>query len=195
MIPVEDMLKAFAPYRGNAIVVPGRGSKPWAKISDQPDRDLILGDPAMGGHAAFALGIALTQPKLKVVVFDSDGDIQMSMGVLATIADKAPKNFYHFILDNECYATTGGQPVPNAKNIQYDMIAKGAGYPRTFAFSDYEKFKSAIGSIMEGQGPTFCTLKVVPEIENVAIGNRVRNRKKTPRQAVLDLRKELGVAD
>ncbi len=31
-------------------------------------------------------------------------------------------------LDNECYATTGGQPVPNAKNVAYDVIARGCGY-------------------------------------------------------------------
>ena len=39
----------------------------------------------------------------------------MNLGVLPTIAEKNPKNFYHFMLGNECYATTGGQPVPNAK--------------------------------------------------------------------------------
>ena len=39
----------------------------------------------------------------------------MSLGQLVTIAEQAPANFYHFILDNEVYATTGGQPVPGAK--------------------------------------------------------------------------------
>ena len=53
----------------------------------------------------------------------------MNLGALVTIAEKAPENLYHFVLDNECYATTGGQPVPNAQNVAYDIIAKGAGYP------------------------------------------------------------------
>ena len=60
----------------------------------------------------------------------------MSLGALPTIAEQAPKNFYHFMLDNECYATTGGQPVPNAKNVAYDVMARGAGYPQAFAFDD-----------------------------------------------------------
>ena len=192
MISTQEMLKAFALHRGNAIVVPGRGGKHWIKISDQPNRDLPLGDPAMGGHAMFALGIALAQPKIKVVVFDSDGDIQMSMGVLATIAEKAPANFYHFVLDNECYATTGGQPVPNAKNIAYDVIAKGAGIARTYAFTRIEEFTEKIGAIMAGPGPVFCTLKVIPEIMNEAIGQRVGWQTRTRKQAVLDVRKELG---
>ena len=55
----------------------------------------------------------------RVVLFDSEGDILMSLGMLATIAEQAPANFYHFILDNEVYATTGGQPVPNAKHVDY----------------------------------------------------------------------------
>ena len=57
------------------------------------------------------------------MLFDSEGDILMSLGMLVTIAEQAPANFYHFLIDNECYATTGGQPVPNAKNIAYDVIA------------------------------------------------------------------------
>jgi thiamine pyrophosphate-dependent acetolactate synthase large subunit-like protein len=188
----EELLKAFAPHRGNAIVVPGRGGRYWVRISDQPDRDVPLGDPAMGGHAMFAFGVALAQPKTKVVVFDSDGDLQMSLGVLATIADLAPENFYHFVLDNECYATTGGQPVPNAKNIAYDVIAKGAGYARTYAFTRIEDFAAAIGDIMAGPGPVFCTLKVKPEIINEAIGSRPKWQTRTRKQAVLDLRKALG---
>jgi len=193
MISTEELLKAFAPHRGNAIVVPGRGGRHWVRISDQPNRDVPLGDPAMGGHAMFAFGVALAQPKTKVVVFDSDGDLQMSLGVLATIADLAPANFYHFVLDNECYATTGGQPVPNAKNIAYDVIAKGAGYARTYAFTRLEEFVAAIGDIMAGPGPVLCTLKIQPEIINEAIGSRPKWQTKTRKQAVLDLRKELGV--
>ena len=61
----------------------------------------------MGGHAGFGLGLALARPEKKLVLFDSEGDILMSLGMLATIAEQAPPNFYHFLLDNEVYATTG----------------------------------------------------------------------------------------
>src|ERR671918_261044 len=140
MMQTDEILKLFQKYRGNAIVIPGRGGRHWVEISDKPERDAPLGDPAMGGHASFALGLALARPHEKVVLFDSDGDIQMSLGILATIAEQQPTNFYHFMLDNECYATTGGQPVPNAKNVAYDVIARGSGYPRAFAFDKLEDF-------------------------------------------------------
>ena len=125
MFDTADMLRIFQPHRGDAIVVPGRGGRHWAQISTRPNRDAPVGDPAMGGHASFALGLALARPDDKVVLFDSEGDLLMSLGILPTIAEQAPANFYHFMLDNECYATTGGQPVPNAKNVAYDVIARG----------------------------------------------------------------------
>jgi len=195
MIQTAEMLKVFNRHRGNAIVVPGRGGRHWVKISTQPSRDVPLGDPAMGGHAMFAFGLALAQPKERVVLFDSEGDILMSMGVLPTIAEHAPANFYHFMLDNECYATTGGQPVPNAKNVAYDQIARGSGYARTYAFTSLEEFTGAIGDIMSQPGPVFVALKVLPEVINEAIGRRPRWQTRTRDQALADLRKELGVAD
>ena len=72
----------------------------------------------------------------------------MSLGMLATIAEQAPANFYHFLLDNECYATTGGQPVPNAKNVAYDVLARGAGYPRAFAFTELDGLQPRTAGIL-----------------------------------------------
>jgi thiamine pyrophosphate-dependent acetolactate synthase large subunit-like protein len=192
MIQTAELLKVFQQYRGDAIVIPGRGGRHWVQISTNPNRDVPLGDPAMGGHASFALGLALAQPDKRVVLFDSEGDVLMGMGALATIAEQAPRNFYHFMLDNECYATTGGQPVPNAKNIAYDVVARGAGYPQTYAFDNLEDFSNNIKAILEQPGPVFVALKVDPEIENEPIGRRSRWQTRTREQVVKDLQKELG---
>src|SRR5208283_4459356 len=140
MMHTAELLTVFAEHRGDAIVVPGRGGRHWVKLTNRETLDAPVGDPAMGGHAGFALGLALAQPNRRVVLFDSEGDILMSLGMLATIAEQAPANFYHFLLDNECYATTGGQPVPNAKIISYDGFARAAGYPRTLAYDNLESF-------------------------------------------------------
>jgi hypothetical protein len=82
------MFKAFAPFRGNAVVIPGRGGRHWINLSDKPDRDVPLGDPAMGGHASFSFGLAMARPDEKIILFDSEGDILMNMGALTTIAEK-----------------------------------------------------------------------------------------------------------
>src|SRR3546814_15838109 len=79
----------------------------------------------------------------------------MSLGILTTIAEQAPKNFYYFMLDNECYATTGGQPVPNAKNVDYAAIARGCGYPAAHAFTDIPDLTAAVPDILAKPGPVF----------------------------------------
>src|SRR2546423_7753666 len=148
MMHTAEMLKAFAPFREDAIVAPGRGGSYGPALTTRPNLDVPLGDPAMGGHAGFALGLALARPEKNVILFDSEGDILMSLGMLVTIAEQQPANFYHFLIDNGCYATTGGQPVPNADNIAYDAIARGAGYPRALAFRELDEFSAALPDIL-----------------------------------------------
>ena len=117
----------------------------------------------------------------------------MSLGVLMTVAEQKPANFYHFLLDNECYATTGGQPVPNAANVAYDVIARGAGYPRTYAFTELDPLVAALPDILEQRGPVFVAMKVSPEIENEPIGKRSRWMTRTREQAIGQMRKELQI--
>ena len=193
MMHTADLLKVFAPYREDAIVVPGRGGRYWTDLTTRPNLDVPLGDPAMGGHAGFALGLALAQPQKKVMLFDSEGDILMSLGMLVTIAEQQPANLYHFLIDNGCYATTGGQPVPNADNIAYDVIARGAGYPRAFAFDELDQFSGRLPEILTAPGPVFVALKVAPEIENAPIGRRRRWQTRTRDQVIKDLQAELRV--
>ncbi len=191
MMHTADLMKVFAEHRGDAIVISGRGGRHWINLSDTA-LDIPLGDPAMGGHSGFGLGVALAQPDKRVVLFDSEGDILMSLGQLPTIAEQAPANFYHFVLDNEVYATTGGQPVPNAKQVDYAAIARASGYPRAASFSEIDEFTRELPSILAGQGPVFVTLKVWPEVENTPIGQRVRWRKRSADKVVSDLRTALG---
>jgi thiamine pyrophosphate-dependent acetolactate synthase large subunit-like protein len=194
MMDTAEFLKVFNRYRGDSIVVPGRGGRHWVNIITKPNRDLPLGDPSMGGHASFAMGLALAQPKEKIVLFDSDGDIQMGMGILATIAEQQPRNFYHFMLDNECYATTGGQPVPHAKTLAYHDVARACGYPRAYAYDNLETFSINVERILSEAGPVFVALKVRPEVENKPIGSRTKWRTRSQVQVVMDLKKELGIA-
>ena len=193
MMRIAEALDAFRLHRGDSIVVPGRGGRYWVEQTARPELDVPLGDPAMGGHAGFALGLALARPERRLVLFDSEGDILMSLGMLATVAEQAPANFYHFLLDNECYATTGGQPVPNATIIAYDKLALAAGYPRAHAFAEHEDFARELPAILQRPGPVFVWLKVYPEIENAPIGRRRRWQTRSREQVIADLRGALGV--
>ena len=117
----------------------------------------------------------------------------MNLGVLASIAGKKPKNFVHFLLDNECYATTGGQPVPNNEEIDYAMIAKGAGYPITYNFTDLEELSIHMQEIMNLDGPVFVAIKTKPEIENLPMALRKDHYSRSISETINDLRSELNI--
>jgi hypothetical protein len=79
------------------------------------------------------------------------------------------------------------------KNIAYDVIARGAGYPHTFAFETLDDFSNNIKAILDLPGPVFVALKVVPEIENEPIGRRRRWQTRSREQVVKDLHQDLGI--
>ena len=193
MISAADVFRVFQPHRGNAIVIPtGTSGRHWRDFSSNETRDLTIGG-AMGQTTAAALGIALGLPNEQVVLFDAEGALLMNLGIIATIAGKQPPNFYHFLLDNECYATTGGQPVPNAKNINYAGMAKEAGYTASYNFDDLETFGTQVGNILSERGPVFVAIKVIPEVENEPIGRRQRRPTRSRAETIRVLQEELGI--
>ena len=193
MIHTDDMFQAFAPHRGDSIViVTGTSGRRWRDISSNEKRDLNF-QGAMGQTNSAALGFALSQPDEKVVLFDSEGSLLMNMGILATIAGKKPKNFFHFLMDNECYATTGGQPVPNAQEINYAGMAKQAGYAAAYEFDNLEDFSTNVGRILSETGPVFVAIKVVPLVENEPIGMRQRGPVRSRTETIRVVQEELGI--
>jgi phosphonopyruvate decarboxylase len=193
MLEAAEVFKVFQKHRGDAIVIPtGTSGRQWLDFTNNEKRDLTLGG-AMGQTTAAALGVALSLPSEKVVLFDAEGALLMNLGILATVAGMQPQNFYHFLLDNECYATTGGQPVPNAKQINYAGMAKEAGYAAAYRFDDLEEFERNVGKILNEKGPVFVAIKVIPAIENEPIGMRQRRPTRSRAQTIQDLRDELGI--
>jgi phosphonopyruvate decarboxylase len=193
MFDSEDMFRAFQPHRGESIViVTGTSGRSWLDVTTKPERDLSL-QGAMGQTTSAGLGFALSQPDEKVVLFDSEGALLMNLGILATIAGKKPNNFFHFLMDNECYATTGGQPVPNAQEINYAGMAREAGYAASYEFDNLEDFTNNIEQIMKQTGPVFVAMKMVPKVENEPIGRRQRRPIRSRAQTIADVRAELGI--
>ena len=193
MIEPAEVFRVFQEHRGDSIVIPtGTSGRFWMDYSDNEKRDLNLGG-AMGQTTSSALGLALSLPDEKVVLFDSERALTMNMGILATIAGKKPKNFVHILMDNECYATTGGQPVPNAQEINYAGMAKEAGYTSAYNYDNLEDFATNIDRIMHETGPVFVGIKVVPKVENEPIGMRERRATRSRAQSIRDLQEELGV--
>ena len=55
---------------------------------------------AMGLASSVGLGIALSRPKVPVVVFDGDGSVLMNLGGLSTLGRYRPPNLLHVVFDN-----------------------------------------------------------------------------------------------
>ena len=193
MINQVDLMAVVEKHRNNGVVVPTMtGSRGWNAVSNNKDRDIPLGG-AMGKASSFALGVALAQPDLKVFVFDGDGSLLMNLGTLVTVAEKSPKNFYHFVLENGVYAVTGGQPIPGVDKVSFAGMAKEAGYAAAYEFDDLEDFASRADEVLEAEGPVFICFKTTPEIQNEPIGLRPASGVKPTRVAIKDLMADLGV--
>ena len=158
-------LKIISQHRDNAIIVATMTANfEWPQISNNPDLDLMFSG-AMSKASSTGLGLALARPDMKVIVLDGDGSLLMNLGSLVTIANMAPPNFIHFLLDNRVYRTTGGQPVPYADRFSYAALARDAGYANTYEFEELEGLEKNIGTIVNQPGPTFVSLKVPPLTE------------------------------
>ena len=91
------------------LVIAGLGSPNW-DITEAGDRPLNM--PlwgAMGAPVSMGLGLAIAQPKKRVLVITGDADMMMSIGSLATVASQQPDNLAICVLDNEKFGETGNQ--------------------------------------------------------------------------------------
>src|SRR5256712_6801655 len=85
MLEPEDVLRAIAAARGDAICVPTMTTAPaWRTLA--PDDLSVTCVGFMGGASALGLGLALARPDRRVIVFDGDGSLLMQLGSPATIA-------------------------------------------------------------------------------------------------------------
>jgi phosphonopyruvate decarboxylase len=186
MLNPVDALRIVEAQRNNAVVVTTMmGSRMWRRVSRNPELDLHVGG-AMGKASSVALGLALAQPELKVIIVDGDGSLLMNLGSLVTIANKAPAKLYHLVLENGMYAMTGGQPVPGVGRFNMAGLAKEAGYPATYTFIDMEEFAMQASKVLNEPGPVLVCLKIEPEIDNTPIHLRP-----APTRRTVDIMREL----
>ncbi len=194
MIDQVEMMQIVEKFRDNAVVVPAmRANIGWAEVSSNVARD-VPASGAMGKTNSFALGVALARPDEKVIIFDGDGSLLMNLGALVTIANKAPRNLYHFVVDNGVYATTGGQEVPGAEQTDYAGLGQSAGYAHSYSFDNLEDFATQAEQILNEEGPTLIAVKTVPNIrypEERAARQGSAAARRTP-QAITELMEEFG---
>lgn len=115
---------------------------------------------AMGLASSTGLGLALSLPGQRVVVFDGDGSVLMNLGGLTTLARYRPANLVHVVFDNESLLSVGGFPTATSTGTDLEGIARAAGIPLTTTVRTIEEFTEAFHSAMEARELSSIVAKV-----------------------------------
>jgi phosphonopyruvate decarboxylase len=162
MMRRDEVLQTLAKHRTNEIVLTTMSAaQEWPAYS-QSEFDFNALGTGMGHLPDMGLGLAVACPDRKVLVLNGDGSMLMNLGVLVSIANAAPRNLILFVFENEIYEVTGGQPIPGRGRANFAAMAKGAGFPYTFEFSEPSAFDTELPNLLKLDGPVFVTVTAAP---------------------------------
>lgn len=130
-----------------------------AHLGERPDAFYMIG--SMGLAGVIGLGLALARPERRVLVLDGDGNTLMGLGGLAMVAERRPANLLHAVLDNQSYASTGGQR-SIADQVPLEEMARGAGYAAVRRVRSREELAAAVADLGRAEGPVFLLVEVEP---------------------------------
>jgi thiamine pyrophosphate-dependent acetolactate synthase large subunit-like protein len=159
----RQVVKFLLEKRKNLLVVAGLGSTAWdiTAAGDSPLSFPTWG--AMGQAAMMGLGLALAQPRRRVLVVTGDGEMLMGLGALATIGVQRPANLSVVVIDNERYGETGMQATHTAHEVDLAAVARACGFEK----SDVIRTKAGVTKLRSAihgkSGPVFAQVKVVAE--------------------------------
>ena len=125
---------------------------------------------SMGIVAPVVLGLSLGmagQPGRKAVGIEGDGGMFTNLNALTTVGFIQPENFLLIVLDNESYASTGGQYTFSTK-LDLADIAASCGL-QTWRAADLESLIQALTEATESQGPAFVHMKISPDNAQVPL--------------------------
>ena len=145
--------RLVAKLKSDEAVIGGIGNTNFDLWSagQRPQNFYMLG--SMGLAFPIAMGVALAQPRRRVVALEGDGSLLMQLGCLTTIAAVAPKNLTLIVMDNGIYQITGGQPTPAAaSSTDLVTVARGCGLESAWA-SDEEDFERLVDAALSAAKP------------------------------------------
>jgi phosphonopyruvate decarboxylase len=126
--PRHEFLLALQRHAGTSdllIATTGYTGRELYALDDRPNQFYMVG--SMGCASSFGLGLAITQPRRRVIVLDGDGAALMRLGALAAIGRALPPNLVHIIFGNGIHESTGGQAVAQPA-ADFAAIATALGY-------------------------------------------------------------------
>jgi sulfopyruvate decarboxylase subunit beta len=145
-----DCLRAIYPELENCLVVTIMGATAAELQSLGHRPNFFYLQHAMGLASSTGLGLALSLPEHRIIVFDGDGSILMNLGSLSTMARYHPANLVHVVFDNESLLSVGGFPTATGTGTDLEGIARASGIPTAVTVRKVEDFKTAVKNAMRG---------------------------------------------
>lgn len=172
MMDSMEATKAVHYHRKESLVVATSSAlREWAEVSQRRDLDVDLMD-CMDRAPAVGLGLALAQPQSKVLVLDCDATLRTDLGGLATVGESGPQNLVHLVFEDATFRSTDGVPIPGLDAIDFQAMARGAGYAKTYQFDKLEELVLGMEDVMAQKGPVFVLLKVERDEELLPMPQR-----------------------
>jgi thiamine pyrophosphate-dependent acetolactate synthase large subunit-like protein len=129
----------------------------WA-AGRRPQNFYMLG--SMGLAFPIALGVALAQPRRRVVAIEGDGSLLMQLGCLATIAERCPANLTLLVMDNASYQITGSQTTATHYGADLVAIAKGCGLADSFWAHATEHYEGLLETALSSDRPHLIAARI-----------------------------------
>lgn len=156
-------LSAMVPDDVLVLTSIGNNSGFWGQFKD---REANLFHLTMGMCASTALGLSLALPNRKIIAVDSDGNLTLSLGVLGTVANEAPKNLTMLLMDNQNYLGSNkrepGMPTATAGRMNLEAVARGCGIESSCTVEDVAAFRAKIQQALASDGPHFIRARIEP---------------------------------
>jgi thiamine pyrophosphate-dependent acetolactate synthase large subunit-like protein len=114
---------------------------------------------SMGLASSIGLGVALAQPRRRVLVLDGDGNVLMNLGALATIGAAGPSNLLHVCFDNGAHASTGGQRTVSDR-VRLEEVARAAGYRFASRVESRDALAAEAPAFLAREGPAFLLVRI-----------------------------------
>lgn len=127
-------------------------------LEDRSEQLYMVG--SMGCGMSLGLGLALVQPKHRIIVLDGDGAVLMRMGGLATVGFERPPNLVHVLLDNQMHESTGGQSTVS-HSADLCAVAAACGYPVTDRVTTPEEVAEFLDRA-DGQALSLLHVRILP---------------------------------
>ena len=181
-LPRRPLVSELLKRRGRSLIVCGLGSPTWDCFAAGDSPEYLYSWGGMGLALPTALGVALAQPKKRVLCVTGDGELLMGIGSLGVVGDQAPANLGILILDNEHFGETGRQRGLTAGRTDITAVAKGFGVTKTMIVTEQGAVPDLAKFLFETPGPVLAVAKIaitedpwaLPEKDGATIAHRFR---------------------